>query len=105
MVDALSFANPEKALTWLNDQPDIEADKLTFDLMRQASFRYPQFAADNLHKLANTEQRVKLSAQIYYNFKQYSQSKADEFLAGQPAQVHPEIVAEIKRMEKAFRNR
>lgn len=105
VVDALSFANPEKALTWLNDQPDIEADKLTFDLMRQASFRYPQFAADNLHKLANTEQRVKLSAQIYYNFKQYSQSKADEFLAGQPAQVHPEIVAEIKRMEKAFRNR
>lgn len=105
VVDALSFANPEKALTWLNNQPDIETEKLTFDLMRQASFRNPQFAADHLHNLANTEQRVKLSAQIYHNFKQYSQSRADEFLASQPTQVYSQIVAEIERLEKVYKNR
>ncbi|NVK54531.1 MAG: hypothetical protein HWE26_02860 [Alteromonadaceae bacterium] len=100
----LSMDNPQKALDWLQKQPDINTEGLFSEVLHNASFRNPQFAEDNLHLVTDPDKLKSLTADIYRTYGRYSQTKADAFLARQPAKLREQVLEDIKLVEEYRKN-
>lgn len=100
VVEAMSFNQPEQALSWLNRQTDIDTQPLTSELISRSAYRNPQFADQNLHKITNQDDLTRLTSRIYQSYSRYSQAKADEFLSRQLPAVREQVLTRLKRVEE-----
>lgn len=100
VAKSLSYASPEKAMNWINQQPEIDAQPLLEKLVQRSTYRNPDFAAKHLELLQDKKDVIAKSVSIYMSFERSSQNKAENFLAASDYKSEvAEAIAERKERQ------
>lgn len=97
VASVMSYSSPEKALSWLNQQTNLESAEPYKRLLSQTANNDPEFARENLYLLKDKKDQVSISHSIYLSLQRISQDKADIFLA--ESAVKNELLERITKAE------
>ncbi|WDE07068.1 hypothetical protein SG34_009345 [Thalassomonas viridans] len=76
--------NPQATLNWLEQQPEIDNEASTRNLLETSVFEHPQFAIDHLERLSSDSDKQRISFNIYLALEHESKQKAANFVASSP---------------------
>ncbi|WP_158971425.1 hypothetical protein [Paraglaciecola sp. L3A3] len=99
---SLSYINPDKAVSWLQQQGGIDSDFLVKKVVKESARNNPEFASTHLDVFTDKKEYLASSVSIYMSFARNSQTQADNFLAESPYknELQTQIAEQKKRMEK-----
>ncbi|MCF2948367.1 hypothetical protein L0668_09635 [Paraglaciecola aquimarina] len=106
VAKSLSFTSPEKALSWVQEQVDVDTNTLMKNVVKSSTYRQPEFAANNLDLFTDKKEYLAISMRVYSSYQKVSQTQADNFLnsAKYKNELETKISELKKRMEKYRKN-
>ncbi|MBC3764396.1 hypothetical protein [Neptunicella marina] len=75
----LAMNNPQSALEWAKHQSDVDNQQLYANILRNSAYRQPDFVMNNLSIITDSDQRRRISQNIYRNLNRMNPQKAQEF--------------------------
>ena len=88
--DTQSYANkvasswgrtdPKQTLEWINQQPNIDKEIVTQNLLQSSVYSNIQFAIDNTELLSSEKNKKNISQKIYFYLKRSNKEQADKFV-------------------------
>lgn len=75
----LAMNNPQSALEWARHQDDVNNQQLYANILRNSAYRQPEFVMNNLSIISDSDQRRRISQNVYRNLSRTNPQKAQEF--------------------------